>query len=63
MFQAEQATLIARPFAKLALMVCAHQDCLSRRGPPCSTAYVLEHHLIGSDRNEETLKGFASVNI
>ena len=44
-------------------MVCAHQDCLRRRGPPRNTADVLEHHLIGSDRKEEALKGFASVNI
>jgi hypothetical protein len=47
----------------VALMVCAHQDCLRRRCPPLSTDDVLEHHLIGSDRKEKTLKGFASVNI
>jgi hypothetical protein len=31
------------PFAKVALMVCAHQDCLRRRCPPRSTADVLEN--------------------
>jgi DNA-binding transcriptional LysR family regulator len=60
MLQPEQATLIARRVGKVALRACAHQDYLRRRGMPRQLADLLDHDLIGGDRNEETLKGFAA---
>ncbi len=63
MVQPEQATVIARRVGKVALRACAHQDYLSRRGMPRQPADLLEHHLIGGDRNDEILKGFAAGGI
>lgn len=63
MVQPEQATVIARRVGKVALRACAHQDYLRRRGMPRKPADLLEHHLIGGDRNDETLKGFAAGGI
>jgi len=61
MVQPEQATVIARRVGKVAVRACAHQDYLRRRGMPRQPADLLEHHLIGGDRNDETLKGFAAA--
>ena len=63
MVQPEQATLVARRIGKVALRSCAHQDYLRRRGIPREPADLLEHDLIGGDRNDETLKGFAAAGL
>jgi len=63
MVQPEQATVIARRVGKVALRACAHQDYLRRRGVPRQPADLLNHELIGGDRNDETLKGFAAGGI
>lgn len=63
MVQPEQATVIARRVGKVALRACAHQDYLRRRGLPRKPADLLEHHLIGGDRTDETLKGLAAGGI
>jgi DNA-binding transcriptional LysR family regulator len=60
MVQPEQATVIARRVGKVALKACAHQDYLRRRGLPRQPSDLLSHELIGGDRNDETLKGFAA---
>lgn len=63
MVQPDQATLIARRVGKVALKACAHQDYLRRRGVPRHTSDLLAHDLIGGDRNDETLKGFAAAGM
>ena len=63
MVQPAQATVIARRVGKVALKACAHQDYLRRHGIPRQPADLLEHHLIGGDRNDETLKGFAAAGL
>lgn len=63
MVQPEQASVIARRVGKVALRACAHQDYLRRRGVPRQPADLLNHELIGGDRNDETLKGFAAGGI
>jgi DNA-binding transcriptional LysR family regulator len=63
MVQPEQATLVARRVGKVALRGCAHQDYLRRRGIPREPADLLGHDLIGGDRNDETLKGFAAAGL
>jgi DNA-binding transcriptional LysR family regulator len=60
MVQPEQATVIARRVGKVAIRACAHQDYLRRRGVPRQPADLLNHDLIGGDRNDDTLKGFAA---
>jgi len=61
MVQPEQATLVARKIGKAAIRACAHQDYLRRRGVPRQPADLLSHDLIGSDRNDEILKGFTAM--
>lgn len=60
MVQPEQATVIARRVGKVVLKACAHQDYLRRRGVPRHPPDLLAHDLIGDDRNDGTLKGFAA---
>lgn len=55
----EQTTLIARRVGRVMLRACAHQDYLRRRGTPRQPTDLLSHDLIGDDRNELTLRGFA----
>ena len=61
MVRPEQASVVARRVGRVALRVCAHQDYLRRRGVPRHPPDLLSHDLIGDDRNEGILRGFASV--
>lgn len=61
MVQPDQASLIAKRIGKVTLGVYAHRDYLQRRGSPRHAADLLEHTLIGSDRNEDILRGFAAM--
>jgi DNA-binding transcriptional LysR family regulator len=61
MVQPEQATVIARRVGKVALRACAHKDYLRRRGVPRLPSDLLAHDLVGGDRNDEILRGFASM--
>jgi len=63
MVQPEQATVIARRVGKVLLKACAHQDYLRRRGVPRQPSDLLAHDLIGGDRNDATLKGFAAQGL
>ena len=60
MVQPKQSTVIARRVGKVAIKACAHQDYLRRRGVPRQPADLLEHQLIGGDRNDDILKAFAA---
>lgn len=61
MVQPKQATLIVKRVGKVTVKACAHQDYLRRRGVPRQPTDLLLHDLIGSDQNDEILKGFASM--
>lgn len=63
MVQPEQASIIARRVGKVTLRACAHQDYLRRRGVPRQPNDLLAHDLIGGDRNDDTLKGFAAQGL
>jgi DNA-binding transcriptional LysR family regulator len=63
MVQPEQASIIARRVGKVTLRACAHQDYLRRRGVPRHPNDLLAHDLIGGDRNDDTLKGFAAQGL
>lgn len=63
MVQPEQASIIARRVGKVTLRACAHQDYLRRRGVPRQPSDLLAHDLIGGDRNDDTLKGFAAQGL
>lgn len=61
MVQPDQATLVAKRVGKASLSACAHQDYLRRRGMPRQPTDLLAHELVGADRNEDILKGFAAM--
>lgn len=63
MVQPTQATVVARRVGKVELRACAHQDYLRRRGVPRKPSDLLSHDLIGEDRNDGTLKGFAAQGL
>ena len=63
MVQPQQASIIARRVGKVTLRACAHQDYLRRRGVPRQPSDLLAHDLIGGDRNDATLKGFAAQGL
>ena len=63
MVQPQQASIIARRVGKVTIRACAHQDYLRRRGVPRQPNDLLAHDLIGGDRNDDTLKGFAAQGL
>jgi len=63
MVQPEQTTVVARRVGKVILRACAHQDYLRRRGVPRHPSDLLAHDLIGGDRDDATLRGFAAQGL
>ncbi len=61
MVQPDQSSLIAKRIGKVTLGVYAHRDYLQRRGSPRHASDLLQHSLLGSDRNEDILRGFAAA--
>lgn len=60
MVQPDQASLITRRIAKVTLGVYASRSYLRRRGTPRQVADLLGHELVGYDRDETLLRGFAA---
>jgi DNA-binding transcriptional LysR family regulator len=61
MVQPDQSTVVARRIGNVTLSAYAHRDYLRRRGVPREPADLLQHELIGGDRNEDILRGFAAM--
>ncbi|NPC59182.1 LysR family transcriptional regulator [Caenimonas soli] len=59
MVQPDQASLVAKRIARVTLGTYAHRDYLRRRGTPRQIADLLNHELIGGDRDEAILRAFA----
>lgn len=59
----DQASLVARRIAKVSVSAYAHRDYLRRRGTPKQPRDLLNHELIGSDRDEAIIKGMASFGL
>jgi DNA-binding transcriptional LysR family regulator len=57
----EQSTLVARRIGTVTLGVYAHRDYLQRCGTPKTPAELLGHALIGHDRDEGIIRGFAAM--
>ena len=60
MVRPAQSSLVARRIASVTLGAYAHRDYLKRRGTPRKLADLLQHELIGSDRDPAILQGFAA---
>ena len=54
----DQSSLVARRIGKIAIGVYAHRDYLKRCGTPRSPQDLLTHTLIGSDKNDDIVRGF-----
>jgi DNA-binding transcriptional LysR family regulator len=63
MVQPEQSGLIARRIGKVTLGTYAHRDYLRRRGVPREPADLLAHDLVGEDRSDDILRGFAAFGL
>ena len=61
MVRPAQATLVARKLADLPIVACAHASYLQRAGKPSQPTDLLQHRLIGYDRDELLLRGFAAL--
>lgn len=60
MVQPDQATLVAKRIGKVSLGAYAHRDYLRRRGTPKQPIELLAHELVGLDRAETIIQGFAA---
>jgi DNA-binding transcriptional LysR family regulator len=63
MVQPDQASLVVKRIARITLGTYAHRDYLRRRGTPKQPQDLLNHELVGSDRDEAILKGMASFGL
>lgn len=61
MVRPDQASLVAKRIGTVALSACAHRSYLRRQGAPQQPPDLLQHELIGSDRHEGILQGFAAM--
>ncbi len=61
MVRPAQASLIAKKLADIAIVACAHKSYLKRAGTPQQPADLMQHSLIGYDRDDTILRGFAAL--
>ena len=63
MVRPDQASLVAKRIGSVALGAYAHRDYLRRKGTPRTLPELLQHELIGNDRGEDILRGFAAMGL
>ena len=63
MVRPQQAALIARKLGEVSIAVCAHTRYLQAAGTPRQPADLVHHRLIGYDRDETILRGFAALGL
>jgi DNA-binding transcriptional LysR family regulator len=63
MVRPEQGSLIARKLADVGLGAYAHADYLAAAGTPTTHADLARHRLIGYDRDETIIRGFARFGV
>lgn len=63
MVRPAQASLIAKKLGEIAIVAAAHTDYLARAGTPREPADLLQHRLIGYDRDETLQRGFAALGV
>ena len=61
MVQPDQSTLVAKRIGKVTLSAFASPDYLRRHGAPQQPSDLLNHALIGYDRNDTIVRGFAAM--
>jgi DNA-binding transcriptional LysR family regulator len=63
MVRPAQASLVARKLADIRIVACAHERYLEHAGTPKKPADMLGHRLIGYDRDDAIVRGFAQMGI
>ena len=63
MVQPDQSTLIAKRIGKVTLGAYAHRDYLRRRGTPQQPTDLASHELVGADKSDAILQGFAAFGM
>jgi DNA-binding transcriptional LysR family regulator len=63
MVRPAQASLVARKLGEIPIVAAAHRDYLARFGTPRRPEELAGHRLIGFDRDEGILKGFAQMGM
>jgi DNA-binding transcriptional LysR family regulator len=58
-----QSSLVARKLADLPIGACAHVGYLQRAGIPLRADELLQHRLIGNDRDETIVRGMAQMGM
>ncbi len=61
MVRPTQGSLLARRIGRVGVSACAHRDYLARRGTPQQPTDLLAHELVGNDRMQDILRGFAAM--
>lgn len=61
MVQPDQASLVAKRIGKVNIGAYAHRGYLQRAGAPREPLDLLTHALIGGDKNEDVIRGFAAM--
>ena len=57
----DQAGLVAKRIGKITIGVYAHRDYLQRAGTPQAPADLMQHALLGNDKNEDIIRGFGAL--
>jgi DNA-binding transcriptional LysR family regulator len=63
MVRPAQASLVAKKLGDLPIVACAHRDYLKRAGTPRRPEDLAVHDLVGYDRDETILRGFATMGM
>lgn len=63
MLRPEQSALVARKLADLRIVACAHRSYLQRAGTPQRPEDLPQYRLIGYDRDDTVLRGFARMGL
>jgi len=63
MIRPAQASLVARKLADLPIVACAHRAYLRAHGTPRAPQELLAHRLVGYDRDDTILRGFAASGL
>lgn len=58
-----QASLVARKLGEIVIVAAAHRDYLARMGTPRQPQDLARHRLIGFDRDDGILRGFARLGM
>jgi len=63
MVRPAQASLVARKLGEIPIIAAAHRDYLARAGTPREPGELLQHRLIGFDRDDSMQRGFATLGL